>query len=122
VRPLLRASAQMLTPRVGVEMTASSTWSRQNVPYRVVGRHRPAIASWLLVKPWSLEGVATTPWLLTTPSETPLMESGTFVLLCAVVWHAQQEYLVPGDQEPAVWRKQLLPPPQSLPKSRRGAQ
>jgi hypothetical protein len=27
---------------------------------------------------------------------------------------------VPDDWEPAVWRKQLLPPPQSLPKSRRG--
>jgi hypothetical protein len=50
------------------------------------------------------------------------MESGTFALLCAAVWRAQQEYLVLGDQEPTVWRKQLLPPPQSLPKSRRGAQ
>jgi hypothetical protein len=28
---------------------------------------------------------------------------------------------VPGDWELAVWRKQLLPPPQSPPKSRRGA-
>jgi hypothetical protein len=28
---------------------------------------------------------------------------------------------VPGDWEPTVWRKQLLPPPQSLPKSQRGA-
>jgi hypothetical protein len=50
------------------------------------------------------------------------MESGTFVLLCAVVRRAQQEYLVLGDQEPTVWRKQLLLPPQSLLKSRCGAQ
>jgi hypothetical protein len=50
------------------------------------------------------------------------MESGTFALLCAAVQRAQQEYLVLDDQEPAVWRKQLLPPPQSLPKSWRGAQ
>jgi hypothetical protein len=92
------------------------------VPYRAVGRRRPAIASWLLVKPWSLEGVATTPWLSTTPPEMPLMESGTFALLCAAARRAQQEYLVLGDQEPTVWRKQLLPPPQSLPKSQRGAQ
>jgi hypothetical protein len=28
---------------------------------------------------------------------------------------------VSGDWEPTVWRKQLLPPPQSLPKSWRGA-
>jgi hypothetical protein len=28
---------------------------------------------------------------------------------------------VPGDWEPAAWRKHLLPPPQNLPKSRRGA-
>jgi hypothetical protein len=50
------------------------------------------------------------------------MESGMFALLCAAVRRAQQQYLVLGDWDPAVWRKHLLPPPQSLPKSRRGAQ
>ncbi|OIF90337.1 hypothetical protein A7N06_19815 [Acinetobacter baumannii] len=37
--------------------------------------------------------------------ETPLMESGMFALLCAAVRRAQQECLVLGDWEPAVWRK-----------------
>jgi hypothetical protein len=122
VRPLLRASAQTLTPRVGAEMTMSSTWSRQNVPYQVVGRCRPAIASWPLVRPWSLEGVTTTPWLPTMPLESPSIESGTFVQPCGAVRRAQQQCMALGDWEPAVWRKQLLPPPRNLPKSRHGAQ
>jgi hypothetical protein len=120
VRPLLRASTQTLTPRAGAGMTVSSTWLRLNVPYRVVGRRRPAIASWPLVRPWSLEGVATTPWLPTMPPESPSMESGTFVT--AVVRRAQQQCLALGGWEPAVWRKQLLPPPRNLPKSRHSAQ
>jgi hypothetical protein len=95
----------MLTPRVGAGMTASSTWSRQNVPYREVGRRRPAIASWPLVRPWSLEGVATTPWLLTTPLVMPSMESGMLALACAAVRRAQHQCLALGDWEPAVWRK-----------------
>jgi hypothetical protein len=58
----------------------------------------------------------------TMPPETPLMESGTFALPCVVVRRAQQECLVLGGWELAVWRKQLLPLPQSLLNSRRGAQ
>jgi hypothetical protein len=50
------------------------------------------------------------------------MESETFALPCAAVRRAQQECLELGDWEPVVWRKQLLPLPQSLLKSRRGAQ
>jgi hypothetical protein len=92
------------------------------VPYRVVGRRRPAIASWPPVRPWSLEGVATTPWLPTTPLEMPLTESETLEQPCAAVRCAQQQCLALGDWEPAVWRKQLLPPPQNPLKSRRGAQ
>jgi hypothetical protein len=64
------------------------------VAYRVVGRRRPAIASWPLVRSWSLEGVATTPWLPTTPLVMPSTESGTLalrVLPCGVhsssAWH-----------------------------------
>jgi hypothetical protein len=48
--------------------------------------------------------------------EMPLMEFRTLALLCAAVRCAQQEYLVLCDWEPAVWREQLPPPPQSLPK------
>jgi hypothetical protein len=61
------------------------------VPYRVVGRRRLAYASWPLVRPWSLEGVATTPWLPTTPLVMPSMESGMLVLPCGMhsssAWH-----------------------------------
>jgi hypothetical protein len=122
VRPLLRTSAQTLTPRVGAGMTVSSIWSRYNVPYRVVGRRRPAIASWPLVRSWSLEGVATTPWLLTMLLGSPSMESGTFVQPCAAVRRAQQECLAQGGWELVVWKKQLPLPPRNLPKSRHGAQ
>jgi hypothetical protein len=45
------------------------------MPYRADGRRHPAIASWPLVRPWSLEGVAATPWLLTMLPEPPSTES-----------------------------------------------
>jgi hypothetical protein len=92
------------------------------VPYRAVGRRRPAIASWPLVRPWSLEGVATTPWLPTMLPESPSMESGMSVQPYAAMRCAQQQCLAQGGWEPVVWKKQLLPPPRNLPKSRRGAQ
>jgi hypothetical protein len=92
------------------------------VPYRVVGRRRPAIASWPPVRPWSLEGVATTPWLLTMLPESPSMESGTSVQPCAATRHAQLQCLARGGWELAAWRKHPLPPPWNLPKSRHGAQ
>jgi hypothetical protein len=50
------------------------------------------------------------------------MESGTFAQLCAAVRRALQQCLALSGWEPAVWRKQLLPPPRNLLKSRRGAQ
>jgi hypothetical protein len=121
-RPLLRASAQTLMPHIGAGMTVSLTWSRYNAPYRVVGRRRPVIASWPLVRPWSLEGVATTPWLLTMLLGSPSMEFGTSVQPCAAVRRAQQQCLAQGDWEPVVWKKQLLPPPRNLPKSQHDAQ
>jgi molybdopterin-guanine dinucleotide biosynthesis protein A len=39
----------------------------------------------------SLEGVAITSWLLTTPLDMPLMESGMFAPPCAAVRRARQE-------------------------------
>jgi hypothetical protein len=75
-----------------------------------------------LVRPWSLEGVATTPWLLIMLPESPSMESGTSVRPCAVVWRAQQQCLAQGGWEPVAWKRQLLLPPRNLPKSRHGAQ
>jgi hypothetical protein len=92
------------------------------VPYRVVGRRCPAIVSWPLVRPWSLEGVATTPWLLTMPPESPSMEPGTFLQPCATVRRAQQQCLARGGWKLVAWKKQLLLPPRNLPKSRHGAQ
>jgi hypothetical protein len=75
-----------------------------------------------LVRPWSLGDGAATPWPLTMLPEMPSMESGTFAQSCTIVRRAQQQCLALSDWEPAVWRKQLLPPPQSLPKSQCGAQ
>jgi hypothetical protein len=75
-----------------------------------------------LVRPWSLEGVTATPWLLTTLPELPSTESGMSVLMYAAVQRAQQQCPSLGDREPVVWKKQLLPPPGNPWKSRRGAQ
>jgi hypothetical protein len=72
------------------------------VPYRVVGQRRPAIASWPLVRPWSLEGAATTPWLLTMLPESLSMESETSVQPCVAVRRAQQQCLARGGWELAV--------------------
>jgi hypothetical protein len=69
-----------------------------------------------------LGGVATTPWLLIMLPESPSMESRTSVQPCAAVRRAQQQCLEQSSWEPVVWKKQLLPPPQNLPKSRHGAQ
>jgi hypothetical protein len=52
VHPLRRASAQTSSPRVGAGMTEASTWSKQNVPCRAVGRRRRATASWPPVMSW----------------------------------------------------------------------
>jgi hypothetical protein len=79
VHPSPRVSAQTPSPHVGAGMTAASTWSSQSAPCRAVGRRRHATASWPLVRPWSLEGGAATPWLQTTPLELPLTESGKSV-------------------------------------------
>jgi hypothetical protein len=49
------------------------------------------------------------------------MKSGTFAQPCDVVRRAQKQYLAQGGWEPAVCKKQLLPPPQNLSKSRHGA-
>jgi hypothetical protein len=53
---------------------------------------------------------------------SPSMEFGTSVQPCAAVRRAQQQFLAQGDWEHVVWKKQLLPPPQNLPKSRHSAQ
>jgi hypothetical protein len=50
------------------------------------------------------------------------MEFKTSVQPCAAVRRAQQQCLAQDDWEPVVWKKQLLPPPQNLPKSRHSAQ
>jgi hypothetical protein len=75
-----------------------------------------------LVRLWSLEGVATTPWLLTMLLESPSTESEMFVEPYATVRHAQQRRPAQGGWEPVVWKKQLLPPLRNPLKSRRGAQ
>jgi hypothetical protein len=63
-----------------------------------------------LVRPWSLEGVAATPWLLTTLLELPSTEFGMSVQQYAAVQRAQQQCPALGDWEHVAWRKQLLPP------------
>jgi hypothetical protein len=73
-------------------------------------------------RPWSLEGDATTPCLLTMLTEPPLTESGMSAQLYAAVQHAQQQCPALGGWEPVAWKRQLLPPPGNLLKSRRGAQ
>jgi hypothetical protein len=105
VRPSLRVSAQTPTPRVGAAMTVTSTWSRYNAPCRAVDRRRPATASWPVVRPWSLVGVAATPWLLTTLPEPPSTVSGMSVQLYAAVQHAHQQCPALGDWEPVAWKK-----------------
>jgi hypothetical protein len=75
-----------------------------------------------LVRLWSLEGVATTPWLLTMLPESPSTESGVSVQPYDAVQHAQQRLLAQGGWELVVRMKQLLPPPRNPSKSRRGAQ
>jgi hypothetical protein len=64
------------------------------VPYRVVSRRHPAIASWPPVRPWSLEGVATTPWPPTTPAEDAL--NGVRDVCAAVCCRAACTTVVPG--------------------------
>ena len=120
--PLLSVSAQTPMPHVGAKMTVASIWSSQIAPCRAVGRRRPATTSWPPVRPWSLESVATTPWLPTMPPEMPSMESEMFAQSCAVVRRAQQQCPALSGWEPVAWKKQLLPPPGNSPKSRRGAQ
>jgi hypothetical protein len=93
----------------------------QSVPCRAVGRRRHATASWPLVRPWSLEGGATTPWPQTTPPEQPSTESGMSAQSYAAAQHAQEQCPALGGWEPMVWKKQL-PPPGNPPKSRRCAQ
>jgi hypothetical protein len=69
-----------------------------------------------------MEGVASTPWLLTTLPEPPSMEFGMFAQLYAAVQRAQQQCPALGGWEPVVWKKQLLPPLGNPLKSRRSAQ
>jgi hypothetical protein len=92
------------------------------VPCQVAGRRRPATALWPPVRPWCLEGDATTPWLLTMLPEPSSTESGMSAQLYAAVQRAQQQCLALGGWEPMAWKKQLLPPPENPLKSRRGAQ
>jgi hypothetical protein len=122
VHPSLRVSAQTSTLRVGTGMTVASIWSSQSAPCRAIGRRRPATASWPLVRRWSLEGDATTPWLQTMPPEPPSTESGMYAQLHAVVQRAQQQCPTMGGWEPVAWKRQLPPPPENPPKSWRGAQ
>jgi hypothetical protein len=68
-----------------------------------------------------LGGVVATPWLLTTLPEPPSMVFGMSVRLYAAVQRAQQQCPALDDWEPVAWKKQLLPPPGNLWKSRRGA-
>jgi hypothetical protein len=74
------------------------------------------------VSPWSLEGDAATPWLLTMLSEPSSTESGMSAQLYGAAQRAQQQCPALGGWEPVAWKKQLLPPPGNLLKSRRGAQ
>jgi hypothetical protein len=75
-----------------------------------------------LVRPWSLEGGVVTPWPQTTPPEQPSMESRMSAQLYAVVQRARQQCPALGGWEPVAWKKQLPPPLENPPKSRRGAQ
>jgi hypothetical protein len=50
------------------------------------------------------------------------MESGMFAQLYAVVQRAQQQCPALGGWEHVAWKKQLIPPPGNLLKSRCGAQ
>jgi hypothetical protein len=72
VHPSQRVSAQTPSPHVGARMIVAWIWSSQRAPYRAVGRRRHATASWTLVRPWSLEGGAATPWLQTMPPDAAL--------------------------------------------------
>jgi hypothetical protein len=73
------------------------------------------------VRPWSLEGDAATPWLLTMLPEPLSMESGMSAQLYAAVHRAQQQCPALGGWEPVAWKKQLLPPPGNPLKARRDA-
>jgi hypothetical protein len=52
-----------------------------------------------------LEGVATTPWLLTMLPKSPSMESGMSAQSCATERRAQQQCLARGGWELVAWRK-----------------
>jgi hypothetical protein len=73
------------------------------------------------VRLWSLEGDATTPWLLTMLPEPLSTEFGMSAQLYAAVQRAQQQCPALGGWEPVAWKKQLLPPPGNPLKSRRSA-
>jgi hypothetical protein len=76
VHPSLWVSAQTPTPHVGAGMTVASIWSSQSAPCQAVGQRRHATTSWPPVRPWSLEGDTTTPWLQIVPPGPPSTESG----------------------------------------------
>jgi hypothetical protein len=74
------------------------------------------------VRPWSLEGDATTPWLLTMLLEPSSTEFGMSAQLYAAAQRAPQQCSALGGWKPVAWKKQLLPPPGNSLMSRRGAQ